>query len=270
MSNRHITRESSVLLLQLTDSHLFAEANGTLLGLNTADSLRRVVSLATAEQPEVDLMIATGDLSQDGTLASYQRFQQMTAGIDAPQRWMAGNHDEAAVMAQQFGHTELMEQVVDIGNWRITLLDSSVSGSVPGWLADDQLRTLEASLEGAPDRHHLICLHHHPVSIDCKWMAPIGLRNAEAFWAVVDRYPQVRAVLWGHIHQHLDHERKGVRLLATPSTCVQFKPLSEAFAVDRLAPGYRWLRLHPEGQMDTGISRVADFEFSPDFGGSGY
>lgn len=270
MPNRQLTSESSVLLLQLTDSHLFAEAEGTLLGMNTADSLRQVMDRVMAEQPAVDLMLATGDLSQDGTLASYRRFQEMTARIDAPHRWMAGNHDEAAVMADHFGHTELMEQVVDIGNWRITLLDSSVSGSVPGWLADSQLALLDAALSGAPERHHLVCLHHHPVSIDCKWMEPIGLRNADAFLAIIDRYPQVRAVLWGHIHQHLDRERNGVRLLATPSTCVQFEPLSEDFSVDRVAPGYRWMRLHPDGRLETAVSRVPDFEFAPGFGGSGY
>jgi Icc protein len=270
LPNRHITRESSVLLLQLTDSHLFAEAEGTLLGMNTADSLRQVVALAMAEQPAVDLMIATGDLSQDGTLESYERFREMTACIATPNYWMAGNHDEAAIMAAHYGATERMRQVIDVGNWRIILLDSSVSGAVPGQLADDQLKTLETSLQQAPDRHHLVCLHHHPVSIDCKWMEPIGLRNASAFWAIVDQYPHVRAVLWGHIHQQLERERNGVRLLASPSTCVQFKPLSEDFSLDRIAPGYRWLRLHPDGKLETGISRVADFEFAADFGGSGY
>lgn len=270
MPNRTITRESSVLLLQITDSHLFAEQEGTLLGMNTAASLAQVMERVMAEQPEVDLMIATGDLSQDGTLESYRRFQAMTAAIEAPHRWLAGNHDEAAVMAEHFGHTPFMQPVTDIGNWRVVLLDSSVSGSVPGWLADEQLALLDKALGEAPDRHALVCLHHHPISIDCKWMEPIGLRNAEAFLAVIDRHPQVRALLWGHIHQHLDRERKGVRLLATPSTCVQFEPLSEDFSVDRIAPGYRWLRLHPDGRLETEVSRVPGFEFAADFGGSGY
>ena len=45
---------NSVLLVQLTDSHLFAEADGKLLGLSTGDSLARVVELAFAEQPRID------------------------------------------------------------------------------------------------------------------------------------------------------------------------------------------------------------------------
>src|SRR5690606_27210488 len=70
--------KDSVLLVQLTDSHLFAEAGGKLLGLDTGESLQRVVDLVLDEQPRIDLMLATGDLSQDGSLASYQRFRQLS------------------------------------------------------------------------------------------------------------------------------------------------------------------------------------------------
>ena len=50
--------EDSVLLVQLTDSHLFAEADGKLLGMNTCDSLERVIELAIDEQPRIDLVLA--------------------------------------------------------------------------------------------------------------------------------------------------------------------------------------------------------------------
>jgi len=265
-----VSADQSVLLVQLTDSHLFAEADGTLLGMQTRDSLRQVVDRVLAEQPHIDLMIASGDLSQDGTLESYQAFAQMTACLDTPARWLAGNHDEAQTMTLAVEGSDLLDPVIDIGAWRITLLDSSVSGSVPGFLADDQLRRLAQALSEAPDRHHLVCLHHHPVSIDCKWMEPIGLRNPEAFFAVLGRFPAVRAVLWGHIHQDFDSQRGDIRLLASPSTCIQFAPRCDDFTLDPIAPGYRWLRLRPDGSIETGVSRVPGFEFSADFGGSGY
>lgn len=68
------TAEDSVLLVQITDSHLFAEADGRLLGLDTHDSLGKVVDLVLAEQPVIDLALATGDLSQDGSVASISAF----------------------------------------------------------------------------------------------------------------------------------------------------------------------------------------------------
>lgn len=265
-----LTTEHSVLLVQLSDSHLFADAEGTLLGMNTRDSLQHVIERVRAEQAEIDLLIATGDLSQDGSVESYGHFRRMCEQLGAPARWLPGNHDERAQMTEAASHSGFLDPVLDIGNWRVTLLDSSVPGSVPGYLADDQLQLLAAALSEAPDRHHLICLHHHPVSIGCAWMEPIGLRNPEALFTLLERFPQARALLWGHVHQTFDQMRGSLRLLASPSTCVQFEPGSVDFKVGEQAPGYRWLRLHADGTLETGVSRVDDFAFAVDYGGTGY
>lgn len=86
-----LTTADTALLVQLSDSHLFAEADASLLGMNTRDSLRAVIDLVLKQQPNIDLMLATGDLSQDGTLESYEAFRQLSARIDAPARWIPGN-----------------------------------------------------------------------------------------------------------------------------------------------------------------------------------
>lgn len=262
--------KDSVLLVQLTDSHLFAEASGRLLGMDTTESLRRVVERVLDEQPCVDLMLATGDLSQDGSIASYERFRTLCEPIQAPARWCPGNHDELASMQEVAQDGELMAPILDIGTWRVVMLDTLVPGSVFGMLRREQLELLERTLQEAPQRHHLICLHHHPVTIGSRWMDAIGLHNREALFEIVDRYPNVRALLWGHIHQEFDDWRDDVRLLASPSTGVQFTAGSESFQVDRLAPGYRWLRLHADGQLETGVSRVEGVDFGVDYSVKGY
>lgn len=261
---------SSVLLVQLSDSHLFASPDGSLLGMKTRESLDKVVELVLAEQAGIDYVIASGDISQDGSVESYETFRQMSGRIGAPVRWFPGNHDELPQMEQVACQGELMNSIIDVGQWRVTLLDSAVPGSVPGFLEPSQLELLETSLSEAPDRHHLVSLHHHPVDIGCEWMKPIGLRNADALFAVLDRYPQVRAVLWGHVHQEFDQVREGVRLLSSPSTCIQFAPGSVDFKVDTTAPGYRWLRLYDDGQLETGVSRVQGMTFEPDYDSAGY
>ena len=84
-----------------------------------------------------------------------------------------------------------------------------------------------------------------------RWLDTVGLANAGDFLAVLRRHPQVRAVLFGHVHQALDETRDGLRMLATPSTCSQFKPLAEDFAVDDAPPAWRTLALHADGKLDT-------------------
>ncbi|MGE8406561.1 MAG: 3',5'-cyclic-AMP phosphodiesterase [Pseudomonas sp.] len=258
-----------VRVVQLSDSHLFGDADGSLLGMNTHDSLQRVIGQVLAEQDRVDLLLATGDLSQDGSEASYRHFLQMTAAIGAPARWLAGNHDEPLPMERVAAGTDLLEPVTDIGNWRVVMLDSAIPGSVPGRLDEGQLRLLREALEGAGGRYCLICFHHQPVSIGCAWMAPIGLRNPDDLFQLLKPYPQARALLWGHIHQEWDQQQAGLRLLASPSTCVQFEPGSEDFKVSEQAPGYRWLALHDDGRIETGVSRLSNFAYTVDYG-NGY
>lgn len=257
-------------LVQITDSHLFADPAGTLLGLPTSDSLKSVVDLVVQEQQGVDLVLATGDIAQDGSAVSYRRFVELVDPIRAPLRWLPGNHDEARVQTAVATGKDWSQPVVDMAGWRLVLLNSAVHDAVHGYLEQDQLDLLEAALTTAAGRHVMISLHHHPVPVGSNWLDHIGLRNADEFFAVVDRYATVRCVLWGHIHQEVDRLRNGVRLLATPSTCIQFAPSSKNFSLDRRLPGYRWLRLHPDGRVDTAVSRLQWLDHEIDYSGTGY
>jgi Icc protein len=103
-----------------------------------------------------------------------------------------------------------------------------------------------------------------------RWLDTMAVDNAGEFLAVIDRHPQVRGILWGHVHQTFDRQRNGVRLMATPSTCIQFLPGSDDFALDTAAPGYRWLSLHPDGRIETGVERLEEIPGSLDLASAGY
>lgn len=57
-----VTPDAPAVLVQLSDSHLFAEADATLVGMNTRESLQRVIGLVREQQPRIDLLLATGGL----------------------------------------------------------------------------------------------------------------------------------------------------------------------------------------------------------------
>ena len=261
---------SSVCVVQLTDSHIFADARQRLLGMDTYASLNAVIDLVQAECEQIDLVLATGDITQDASAQGYQRFIEAVSRLPRPCHWIPGNHDDAALMAQLGDKHDLNRDWVDMGAWRIVLLDSRVPGHTHGSLAPGQLERLDQALAGAGARHVLVCLHHHPVPIGSDWMEPLGLHNAAQLLNRLDADQRVRGVLWGHIHQQLEQQRGTVQLLATPSTCVQFAVASRDFATDTQAPGYRWLRLHDDGRIETAVSRLPHDAFLPDPGATGY
>ncbi len=256
-------------VLQITDPHLMADPAGTLLGVRTRDSLEAVVQRARAEITP-DLLLATGDLAQDASDVAYHEFARQVSVFGCPQSWIAGNHDDSERLTRVAGQYQAACRHLLIGGWQIIMLDTSVPGEVHGYLAEGELAFLADALSAFPDRPALVCLHHHPIEIDTEWMNVIGLENREAFWAVIDRFPRVRGVLWGHIHQELDQYRGDVRLLATPSTCIQFEAGSTDFSVERLAPGFRWFDLHDDGNMETGVVRATKFRYELDIDSNGY
>jgi 3',5'-cyclic-AMP phosphodiesterase len=241
-----------VRLLQLSDPHLFANPHGKLRGVETLASLQCVLAHAGARKLNVDAVLCTGDIVNDEP-EGYQHFARLLGNLGKPVYCVPGNHDDptrlrAALAAPPFqvgGH-------VDLGAWRIVLLDSCVPGQAGGSISPAQLRALDAALSGS-ERYAMICVHHHPVPMASRWLDAVGIDNADALFEVLDAHQQVRAISWGHVHQCYEARRQGVRLLATPSTCAQFLPLSADFAVDARPPAYRRITLRTDGTLETEV-----------------
>ena len=263
---------ASVRVLQITDTHLFAEKNETLLGVNTWESYHAVLQAIHASARDVDLVVATGDLAQDHSAAAYQHFAEGIASFTAPCVWLPGNHDFHPSMYSTLQDAGISpaKRVLVGEHWQILLLDSQVFGVPHGELSDFQLEWLEKRLAEAPERHTLLLLHHHPLPAGCSWLDQHSLRNAASLDTVLVRYPRVKHLLCGHIHQELDVEWNGRRIMATPSTCVQFKPHCANFTLDTVSPGWRWLELHADGSLTTDVCRLAGVKFHPDTASEGY
>ncbi|MBD2090789.1 3',5'-cyclic-AMP phosphodiesterase [Microcoleus sp. FACHB-1515] len=253
-------KTSPLVVAQLSDTHLFADRNQTLLGLSTARSLEGVLQQIKQLQPQPDLLLLTGDLSQDETPTSYERLRKLVAPLGLPTYWLAGNHDQLALV-QWIPDLAIAPFSADKqffqGDWNFLLLNSAALNCVHGELSNESIDWLETQLEANP-HPTLIALHHPPLPIASEWMDNINLKNAAALIDAIDRHPQVKVVLFGHIHQEFDQQRRNARYLGAPSTCVQFKPRSRDFTVDELKPGFRLLSLYPDGSIATQVQRIQD------------
>ena len=255
MPPKHLNNltKSTVTLVQLTDQHLFADPARALRGVQTLPALRATLAAAATDIAACDAILATGDLVQDDP-GGYAHFRTEFSALGKPVLCIPGNHDDlpamhAALSAPPFQ----LGGIHDAGNWRVVMLDSTIPGETGGALSETTLQQLDDALHGAPQRHALVCLHHHPVPMKSRWLDTVGLENPGDFFAVLRRHRQVRAVLFGHVHQALDEMREGLRIIATPSTCSQFTPGSDEFALDDAPPAWRTLALHSDGSLDTNL-----------------
>ena len=259
-----------LLVAQVSDTHLGAACGGRLAGMDTDASFAHVLEVVRTAPRRPDLLLATGDLASNGALPAYARVRDAFDGLGVPWFWLPGNHDLVTGMNEVIGRGRPMVHGIRAGAWQVLMLDSTVAGEVGGSLGEDELARLERLLAADPVRHTLVCLHHQPVPVGCAWLDEQRVADADALFELLARHRQVRALLWGHVHQEFEARRDGLLLLGSPSTCIQFAPGSEHFRLDERAPGMRWLELHPDGRIDTRVQRVQGVDLGFDRNSGGY
>ncbi|MES9975472.1 3',5'-cyclic-AMP phosphodiesterase [Candidatus Thiodiazotropha sp. LNASS1] len=261
----------SLNLLQLTDSHLYADPSRCLLGINTLETFDHVLAQALQETGNPDFILATGDLVHDASDSGYKRLLGRLQLTEIPTYCLPGNHDIPGKMKQILNQDNVhCIPSVQAKGWSLIFLDSTIANSDSGRIDENQLELLGVLLRAHADKHTMICLHHHPVPVGSRWMDTMVLENPDAFFKLIDANPQVQAVLCGHIHQAFDTEYRGVRLMGSPSTCVQFIPRVDDFAIDAIPPGYRWMSLQPDGTIRTGLNSLPKIPSGLDLASMGY
>jgi Icc protein len=247
-------------VLQITDTHLFADPAGELYGVNTRQSLKSVLQHKNTNAVESDILLLTGDLSHDETEESYEALNTLIEPLGLPTYCLPGNHDAPAFMEKRLANTTHngMTHVVR-DEWALVLLDSSVPGAVEGYIRDDVLHKLDELLRQFEERHDgaadhvLVAVHHNPVKVNSAWMDRIGVQNGAALFDVLCKYNSVKAVICGHIHQELEARVDNIMVYGTPSSCFQFKPHTSEAEIDNKPHGYRQLKLYDDGHIETRV-----------------
>lgn len=264
-------RKNSYLVVQITDMHLFSNPGQTLLGVNTDASFNAVVELIEKQHGNPDIIVLTGDLSQDETIPAYERLADRLSGFHCPKYWIPGNHDDTDYITKVFSRHHIQPQKhVIIDDWQLILLDSKKLNAVEGHMTEDQFILLEDALGSYPEHHALVFMHHHPMEVGSRWLDNLMLTNAADFWDAVEPYRNIKAVVCGHVHQEFEGKHGDVLFYSSPSTCFQFKCNSDPFAVEPLMPGYRVIEIYDDGSFNTEVFRVEDFELNLDSGTLGY
>ncbi len=258
-----------VNLIQLSDLHLYAQSDRRLMGIDTQQSFADVVEMMCTREKDIDHIIVTGDISQDDTLESYSYCHDILSSLNIPFSWLKGNHDGLADLGSKHFPRCFPDRLL-LNRWAVLLLNTDAPGEVHGELSCDELDYLESLLADFKERPVMIAMHHPPVSVNSHWLDEISLRDGGRFMRLLEKYPQVQSIIHGHTHQDLDGIHKGLRILGVPSTCVQFLPEAEEFTVDHLQPGYRRLRLYPDGGIKTEVCRLPEHAWLPDPTQSGY
>lgn len=214
-----------MLVAQITDIHLgFEPGNPDELNRQRLD---RTLKVLTEMSPRPDLLLATGDIADNGDdNVSYRRFGEAIAGLPFPVYPAMGNHDtRAAFLAANPGQPTadgFVQYAIEDHPVRILVLDTLETGRHGGGFCAVRAAWLRARLAEAPGRPTLLVLHHPPIETGLSWMT----ENPEAEWvlrlqAIVAAQDNIVAMVAGHLHRPIVTRWAGTALAVCPATAPQ-------------------------------------------------
>lgn len=217
-----------IYLAQVSDLHLDPD--------RAADRARFDHVAAALADRQVDLIVNTGDISDDG-LHRAQMFPTLRRWLDelpAPVLTVPGNHDVGnkygehdpavteAFLGQWLDCFEDDRFVADVGNWRLVGIDTMVLGS-DFRREREQRDWLDGALAGA-DGRPIAMFGHMPLFLQqpdervtggsAYWIPP-----AEARDGILERIAahHVRLYASGHVHWYANRRAMGLEFVWAPS-----------------------------------------------------
>ena len=212
------------LCAHISDLHVVAP--GELAGgsIDTVPCLVAAVEQLNRLDPQPDVVLATGDLVDAGTVDQYAQLALAVAPLRAPLRLLPGNHDNRERLRAAFpGHGYLgggptIDFTVD-GPVRLLALDSLVPGAPGGHLTRRQLNWLELELSSAPHQPAIVAVHHPPFPTGIGHMDRMALDDLSCrqLAEVVARHPNVERIVCGHVHRTISCRFAGTVAATVPS-----------------------------------------------------
>jgi len=209
-------------IIQVSDLHLRAPGE-TLLGIDPLARLEDCVADLNRNHADADLVVFSGDLTNDGEPSAYAALAERLAGLAAPFRLMLGNHDNRTAFRAAFpdapGEGGFIQSSVDLPEGRIVLLDTLEAGLIEGRLCEARLAWLDAVL--AETRSALLFLHHPPFPIGVPSLDKWRLSDAKHLRDVLIRHNNVRHIFAGHVHRFAAGSWSGIPFVTVRATSIQ-------------------------------------------------
>ena len=171
-------------------------------------------AIADINRLDVDFSVIKGDIADRGLPDQFREAAAAFARFEAPHHAFLGNHDYYALQhGEEVDGYGLLGQppaprCVDLGGWRLALLETALPGEHHGVFGDERLAWLRRVLDETNEiaMPTLLLMHHQPVPPEHIGAYPndIGIRpdDSLALFDVLGKHPQVKGVLIGHTHRN--------------------------------------------------------------------
>jgi predicted phosphodiesterase len=209
----------------VADTHYDIDGQATPNGMMYEDSIRLIGSMVDQLNTvtNLDMVIANGDMTNEGTEPDFQGFATSMDKLNAEWYPVLGNHDKTFEEWDQWysshmGRTESYYSF-DKDIYHIIIMDSSVVRQVQGDIDDEQFEWLEQELDMNSDKPTLIYMHHLTDRTDVMGLTESAKVRLES---ILSGRTNVLSVNAGHIHANIQTASSENHIITATAAVVSY------------------------------------------------
>ena len=214
-----------MLIVQLSDTHITNWNEKACDVAPTAENLAQCVAHINQLNPPADVVLITGDLTNDGSLEEAQHAEQILCDLNCPFFIVPGNHDSRRVLCPTFDDEAcpkntlgFIHYTVDSYPIRLIGLDSLNQGEAGGKISQKTTEWLDERLAEEPEKPTILFMHHPPIKCGVLETDVDGFIGAHYLAEVVKKYNNIERILCGHIHMPVHASWCGTIITTAPSS----------------------------------------------------
>lgn len=236
-----------------------------MYGVDTALALEKTIAKINNLVNRPDVIIVTGDLAEDGSGTTYQRFRTLLSEgkVTIPVYVLPGNHDDISQMRSAFnGDGIYCTSAEKLGDWGVIFVNSQVIRRSYGYVNPSELAELKKNISSFDGLPILVAIHHTPSELCPSYGCQ--LKNSEEFTTLINSHENIKGVIAGHIHTASEIDVGSHTQFTTPSTFAHAShaQLGEAedhndywacHSLDGSRQGFRVLDLSSDGSITSEV-----------------
>ncbi|WP_337049943.1 metallophosphoesterase [Serratia fonticola] len=218
-------------VIQLTDLHLCKSEHDLILNQNPYDKLSKIIDKIIEMKHHYDaILLVTGDISNDGTIESYELAIKQLERLNILIYFTPGNHDNKDVLTKVFSQSKLIRNLRDLAvdGWNIINVNSTLIDSDSGFITASDLLKIKSEAS----KNTAIIMHHHPVPVGTPLVDECMIINGVELMRTIKLNQNIRLIICGHAHGNYKIQNENCIVEVCPATCFQWKRGTDTLSIE--------------------------------------
>ncbi len=206
-------------IIQISDLHIKKTPNTLLYGIDPRNGFELTLKSILNSKIDFDSFFLTGDISDDGSIESYEYVLSFLEKFNKNIYFINGNHDSKKNLISVFSKSKYFAPLNELilENWLFIGLDSCLEAKDSGFLSDTEIQRFEKIINKHKEKNFNIgvVVHHHPILVGTPLIDDCPIVNASKWIDYIKKNYQIKLIITGHVHNHYSIEIGEIAKLET-------------------------------------------------------